>query len=349
MPSKAPSIFAWTGAALFALSLGYFLYTYIVTFSETSSGADTSTWRAVAWNTSLFGLFAAHHSVFARTPVRTWMATHVSPRLERSIYVWAASLLLIGVCVLWTPLPGVAWTMTGAWRWVVRVPLLAGIWLSLRSAGVIDIWDLAGVRQLRTPNAHRPTPKRGTKAETAGAGEEDWELGVGGWELEVGSWESTRAEFKTSGPYGLVRHPIYLGWILVVFSVPTMTMTRLAFAGISCLYLILAIPLEERTLRATAGAAYDRYTQRVRWRLIPGVKEKVLGAHRAGIKHIVLPKDNEADIEDIPEDVRQQLVFHCMETLDEVFEIALLPSPQPEAASEKTLMEEMEEATAGRP
>ena len=89
----------------------------------------------------------------------------------------------------------------------------------------------------------------------------------------------------------------------------------------------------------------------LRGRVLPigGVKEKVLGAHRAGIKHIILPKDNEADIEDIPEDVRQQLVFHCMETLDEVFEIALLPSPQPEAASEKTLMEEMEEATAGRP
>ncbi len=89
----------------------------------------------------------------------------------------------------------------------------------------------------------------------------------------------------------------------------------------------------------------------LRGRVLPigGVKEKVLGAHRAGIKHIILPKDNEGDIEDIPEDVRQQLDFHCVETLDEVFEIALLPSPQPEAAAEKTLMEEMEEATAGRP
>jgi ATP-dependent Lon protease len=87
----------------------------------------------------------------------------------------------------------------------------------------------------------------------------------------------------------------------------------------------------------------------LRGRVLPigGVKEKVLGAHRAGIKQIILPKDNEGDIEDIPEDVRQKLDFHCVETLDEVFDIALLPSPQPEAAAEKTLMEEMEEATAG--
>ncbi|MFN2566327.1 MAG: endopeptidase La [Gemmatimonadaceae bacterium] len=86
----------------------------------------------------------------------------------------------------------------------------------------------------------------------------------------------------------------------------------------------------------------------LRGRVLPigGVKEKVLGAHRAGIKHIILPKENEADIEDIPEDVREQLDFHCVETLDEVFDIALLPSPQPEAAAEKTLMEEMEEVTA---
>jgi ATP-dependent Lon protease len=88
----------------------------------------------------------------------------------------------------------------------------------------------------------------------------------------------------------------------------------------------------------------------LRGRVLPigGLKEKVLGAHRAGIKQIILPKDNEADLEDIPEDVRQQLTFHCVETLDQGYEVALLPSPQPEVAADKTLMEEMEEATAGR-
>lgn len=63
----------------------------------------------------------------------------------------------------------------------------------------------------------------------------------------------------------------------------------------------------------------------LRGRVLPigGVKEKVLGAHRAEIKHIILPKANEADIEDIPEDVRAQLSFHTVETLSEVLEIAL--------------------------
>src|SRR5690242_8588863 len=86
----------------------------------------------------------------------------------------------------------------------------------------------------------------------------------------------------------------------------------------------------------------------LRGRVLPigGVKEKVLGAHRAGITNIILPKDNEADMEDIPEDVRSQLSFHCVATLDEVFEIALLPAPAAHGPAEKTLMEEEEEAAA---
>ena len=82
----------------------------------------------------------------------------------------------------------------------------------------------------------------------------------------------------------------------------------------------------------------------LRGRVLPigGVKEKVLGAHRAGISTIILPKDNEADMEDIPEDVRKQLTFHCVNTLDEVFDIALVPTSGPIETS-PTLMEEMEE------
>jgi ATP-dependent Lon protease len=75
----------------------------------------------------------------------------------------------------------------------------------------------------------------------------------------------------------------------------------------------------------------------LRGRVLPigGLKEKVLGAHRAGIKVIVLPKENEADIEDIPEEVRSQLSFHPVETLEEVLKIALVPEKDTEASEEK--------------
>jgi ATP-dependent Lon protease len=83
----------------------------------------------------------------------------------------------------------------------------------------------------------------------------------------------------------------------------------------------------------------------LRGRVLPigGVKEKVLGAHRAGITHVILPRDNEADIEDVPEEVRQRLTFHLVSDLDEVFNLALLPAPRP-ACSPKTPANESEDA-----
>jgi ATP-dependent Lon protease len=66
----------------------------------------------------------------------------------------------------------------------------------------------------------------------------------------------------------------------------------------------------------------------LRGRVLPigGVKEKVLGAYRAGIREIIIPKSNEADLEDVPDEVREQLKFHPVETLREVLAIALVDS-----------------------
>jgi ATP-dependent Lon protease len=66
---------------------------------------------------------------------------------------------------------------------------------------------------------------------------------------------------------------------------------------------------------------------------IGGLKEKVLGASRAGVTEIVLPKANEPDLEDLPEEVRTKLIFHPVETLDEVLAIALA-SPESRAVNE---------------
>jgi protein-S-isoprenylcysteine O-methyltransferase Ste14 len=73
------------------------------------------------------------------------------------------------------------------------------------------------------------------------------------------------------GAYGLVRHPIYLGWFLIVWSPAIMNGTRLVFAAVSCAYLIVAVVFEERDLRRTFGEAYVRYAQRVRSKMIPGI------------------------------------------------------------------------------
>ena len=77
----------------------------------------------------------------------------------------------------------------------------------------------------------------------------------------------------------------------------------------------------------------------LRGRVLPigGIKEKVLGAHRAGIKHVIIPKANEADLEDVPDEVREALTFHPVQTLEEVLKVALVPQTEIEKVIEREL------------
>jgi methanethiol S-methyltransferase len=232
------------GAGLFVLSLGYFVYSYWSVFGTRTDGPLRA--PAVVWNVVLFSVFALHHTVFARERVRRAL-TQAFGRLERSFYVWVASLLFIAVAKLWLPLAGTVWELDGAASVALLLLQIGGITFSVYSAAAIDIWDLAGIRQL---NAQRPT-SNSQPLPTPNS--------------------QTVIEFKTSGPYGLVRHPIYLGWFLIVFCVGTMTMTRFVFAVVSCVYILLAIPFEERSLRRSSNGAYDRYRERVPRKLLPGL------------------------------------------------------------------------------
>ena len=83
--------------------------------------------------------------------------------------------------------------------------------------------------------------------------------------------------------------------------------------------------LSERPVRADV-AMTGELTLSGRVLAIGGVKEKVLGAQRAGIQHIILPKDNEGDLDDLPQETRETLDFHLAETLDDAMEVALLPT-----------------------
>jgi len=69
----------------------------------------------------------------------------------------------------------------------------------------------------------------------------------------------------------------------------------------------------------------------LRGRVLPigGLKEKVLAAHRAGIRTILLPRENEKDLEDLPGNIRAEMTFECVSHADEVLALALLEKPAP--------------------
>jgi ATP-dependent Lon protease len=72
---------------------------------------------------------------------------------------------------------------------------------------------------------------------------------------------------------------------------------------------------------------------------IGGLKEKVLAAHRAGLKKVILPKQNEADLEDIPEEIRNEMQFIPVENIDEVLANAFEPAQQPDEVQFETSIE----------
>src|SRR5207244_3117091 len=90
----------------------------------------------------------------------------------------------------------------------------------------------------------------------------------------------------------------------------------------------LASLLSGRPVRHTVGMTGE-VTLRGRVLPIGGLKQKVLAAHAAGLRDVILPERNRADIDDVPDDVREQLRFHPVMTIGEVLEHALEPAREP--------------------
>ena len=188
---------------------------------------------AIPVDALLFTLFALHHSVFARDGVKRWLSHAVPEPLLRSLYVWVASLLLIAMCAAWWPVGGELYRHTGVLAAMHGAAQLAGVAIIAQSVRAIDALELAGIHQ----------PSAASEAVT----------------LQIG------------GPYGWVRHPIYLGWLLLTFGAAHMTGDRLFFAAIAAAYLLVAMPFEERSLRTSFGRRYEEYQRLVRYRVVPYV------------------------------------------------------------------------------
>ena len=87
----------------------------------------------------------------------------------------------------------------------------------------------------------------------------------------------------------------------------------------------LASLLSQRPVKPTVGMTGEVTLQ---GRVLPigGVKQKVLAAHRSGLREVILPKRNEGDLDDVPEQVREEMTFHVAEGIDEVLAVALEPA-----------------------
>jgi protein-S-isoprenylcysteine O-methyltransferase Ste14 len=184
-----------------------------------------------AIDAGLLALFAVQHSIMARKWFKDWWTRFVPKAVERSTYVLFSSLALILLFWQWRPLGVAIWTVEDpVGRLVLRALFAFGWGLVLLSTFLINHFDLFGLRQV--------------------------------WLYLLGRSDKP-VRFVTPGPYRLVRHPLYVGWLFAFWMTPVMTLAHLLFSIATTAYILLAIQFEERDLVREHGDAYERYRRSV--------------------------------------------------------------------------------------
>ena len=223
------------GVCSYAVFFLTFLYAIgflgnVVVPKSLDSGPTAPLGMALLVDMGLLAVFAVQHSVMARPAFKRLLTSVVSPAAERSTYVLASSLALILLFWQWQPLGGVVWDVEHP---IGRALLYGGFgigWtLVLVATFVINHFDLFGLRQ--TWRHFRRLPQE-------------------------------PLQFATPILYRIVRHPLYIGWLLAFWSTPTMTLTHLLFAAVTTAYILVAIQLEERDL-IDAHPEYNAYRRQV--------------------------------------------------------------------------------------
>ena len=195
------------------------------------SGPVVSAREAVIVNLILLAVFAVQHSVMARPAFKRWWTQFVPKSVERSTYVLLSTAALALLCWQWRPMPEVLWSVTDPYLSKVLIGVsLLGFVIALTSTYLINHFELFGLQQVVNNLTGREAPQ---------------------------------AVFRTPLFYKLVRHPLYLGFIIAFWVTPSMTVGHLLFAAATTAYIIVGALLEERDLVDLFGDDYRRYREKV--------------------------------------------------------------------------------------
>jgi len=245
IPMKRFLIFAY-GVLSYAFFLAVFLYSIgfignIVVPKSIDSAPIMPLGDSLLVNLGLLALFAIQHSGMARPAFKRWLTRFIPKAAERSTYVLLSSLCLAVMMWFWAPLGGLVWHASNTLVATALTALYFASWgLLLYATFLINHFDLFGLRQAWFALTGKETPEQ---------------------------------KFVTPALYRVVRHPIYVGWLGIMWFTPTMTVTHLVFAAVSTAYILIAIQLEEADLKA-AHPEYAQYKRKVP-ALIPSFRRRL--------------------------------------------------------------------------
>ena len=238
------------GVASYVMFLGVALYAmaFIGNFgiSKTLDAIpSTSFWEALLINLIALALFSIQHSGMARRGFKQWLTRYIPESAERSTYVLMSNLAMIVIFLLWEPMGGVIWAADSAVSKALIMSLYMFGWaLVLVSTFLINHFHLFGLQQVWYQFRGKQVPA---------------------------------ANFTTPSLYRMVRHPLYVGWIMVAWAATTMTVAHLVFAIMTTAYILVAIQFEEKDLKDEFGEDYARYQKEVPM-IIPTLKPKALNS-----------------------------------------------------------------------
>jgi protein-S-isoprenylcysteine O-methyltransferase Ste14 len=223
------------GVVCYLVFFATFLYAIgflgnLVVPKSIDSGPELPFLNALAINGALLLLFAVQHSVMARPWFKSAWTRIVPTAVERSTYVLFSSLALLLLFWKWQPMGGVIWSVKSPDGQLALEALYGfGVLVILATTFLINHFDLFGLRQV--------------------------------W-LNLRGISYTNISFRQPWPYRIVRHPLYVGWLLMFWCAPVMTAAHLVFAIGTTVYILVAIQFEERDL-VRAHGEYAEYRRRV--------------------------------------------------------------------------------------
>lgn len=230
------------GIICYLIFLAVFLRAIWFVWTMDAAAAQAPTMRALVTDAILLGLFAVQHSGMARQGFKRAWTRIVARPLERSMYVLTASAVLYAIVYFWQPIPAVIWNVqSAAGVMTLHVLFWIGWGILLVSTFLINHFDLFGLTQV--------------------------------W----GYWKGQPYDppkFRIPGFYKLVRHPIYVGFLIAFWSAPLMTAGHLFFSIMCTGYILVAIQLEEHDLMTFHGEQYKVYRSGVSM-LVPWPRKKL--------------------------------------------------------------------------